>query len=137
MSYVYGARLRFWAILACVVVAVCAARRSDAQTLEPFLGYTHVSDVLTGRPFLTNPAGCEPTTDWLGAGVTVVWPRVEIDFAHGIKARDMWCSRSSPTRGHSESGTLVTMRWYPWRNRPSSAPPMARKQFTQSATRRE
>ncbi len=119
-----GARLVFWAVLVCVVLAFGMAASADEKqppTIEPFLVASHTSDVLTGRPFLANPMGCEPTTDFLGVGATIAWKRVELDLAHGIKARDTWCDRRTPTRGGFESGTMVTVRWYAWRGRRGGA----------------
>lgn len=119
-TYVAGARLRYWAALIAVVLglAFCTDSRADERRppkLEPFaLSYSHTSDVLRGPPFMMAAEGCEPTTDFLGSGVTVVWRRLEIDFAQGVKVRDAWCGK--PWRQPAESGTHLALRWYPWRH---------------------
>ena len=106
-------------LFAAVSVVIFLALSIDAQadqkgpTIEPFLGYTHISDVMQGRPFLVPMPGCEQTMDWMGAGGTFVWPHVEIDLAQGIKQQNAWCGR--PYSKPRESGTLLTLRWYPWR----------------------
>jgi len=111
---VFGARLVFWALLVCVLLALAnGAHAAEPPKLEPFIGYTHVSDVLRGPPLAPAMPGCEPTTDWFGVGVTVVWRKAEIDIAHGVKARDFWCGPHY--RQSAESGTLASVRWYPWR----------------------
>jgi hypothetical protein len=77
------------------------------------LGYTHISDIMRGPPFMAAMPGCEPTTDWFGAGVTFAWPHVQVDLAHGVKQRDAWCGR--PYAQPRESGTELAVRWYPFR----------------------
>jgi hypothetical protein len=107
-----------WIVLAAIamfyLVRVPQARADGlAPKLEPFAGYTHVSDIMRGPPFGPPVEACEPTTDWIGGGVTLTWLHVEIDLAHGFKRRDMWCGR--PYAQPWESGTELALRWYPWR----------------------
>ena len=95
-------------------VLVCILRVESAYaapTLEPFVTYTHLSDLMRGPPLFGNTGGHEPTEDYLGAGVTIVWPKAELDLSHGIKSRD--CSIRRGCKG--ESGTLIALRVYPWR----------------------
>ena len=117
---IFGARLVYWALLVCTLVGIAAACRADDRgpDIRPFFGYTHISDIMRGPPFGPPVEGCEPTTDWAGAGVTFAWSHVQVDFAHGIKQRDAWCGR--PWAQPRESGTEVAIRWYPFRplNRP-------------------
>lgn len=116
LPLVYGARLKFWAMLAAVLVALMFAGTSHAApTIEPWTGYTHASDVFTGRPLFPPPPGCEATTDWAGLGLTFAWGKSEFDLAQGVKARDLWCDK--PARKHSESGTLLSYRYYFLRGR--------------------
>lgn len=102
------------ALLLLALVA-SAAHAEGPPKLEPFLTMAHTSDILTGPPFLPAAPGCEASTDFVGAGATIVWPRVEVDLAQGIKWRDLWCGK--PYAKKPESGTLIQVRWYPWRNR--------------------
>jgi hypothetical protein len=100
-------------------MALPSAARADSDTHGPdiraFLGYTHVSDITRGPPFAEIKPGCEPTTDWVGAGVTFVWPHVQVDLAHGVKQRDAWCGR--PYAQPREPGTELALRFYPWSRR--------------------
>lgn len=113
---VWGARLRFWAVLACVLVAlVMGSTAHAAPAVEPWVGYSHTSDLFTGRPLFPQPPGCEQSADWAGVGLTLEWKRTEVDFGHGIKARDFWCGR--PWREHGKSGTIINLRYYPLRGR--------------------
>lgn len=111
---ILGARIVFWALLACVLFALANVAHS-APAVEPFVGWSHQSDIFTGRPFYSPPPGCEQAADWAGLGLTVSWPKTEVDFAHGVKVRDFWCG--TPAREHGRSGTLLSVRWYPLRGR--------------------
>lgn len=105
-------------VMVIVLLALAGALRkahAGEVTIEPWLGDTHISDIFTGVPFFAQPPGCEQTTDFLGGGLTVSWKKFEFDFAQGIKARDWWCGR--PWREKSQSGTMLSFRWYPLRKR--------------------
>jgi len=86
--------------IAIAMLALCGC----ATTIEPVIKTTHISDLMRSPP--------EPTTDYVGAGVTVSWRHVEIDLTHGTKARD--CHRM---RCDWESGSEITVRTYPFRRR--------------------
>jgi hypothetical protein len=107
--------LVFCAWFLCIAWYIGRAESARGVELFPWLGYTHVSDIMRGPPLGAVLDGCEPTTDWLGVGVTVAFPRVDVDIAHGIKQRDAWCGR--PYAQARESGTLASVRWYVWRKR--------------------
>ena len=113
---IFGARLRYWAILVAGIVAIFFALSAHAApTVEPFVGWSHQSDIFTGRPFFSTRPGCEQSADWIGVGVTLAWLRTEVDFGHGVKVRDFWCSASD--REHGKSGTLASVRYYFMRGR--------------------
>src|SRR5690606_3345618 len=83
---------------------VCAAET------ETVLLCSHTSDIRRGEPF-NNRA--EPQQDYCGAGVTVTAGRRrawELDITHGFKIID---------RGPRESGSQLTVRFYPGRLRRS------------------
>jgi len=102
-----------WALRIVPVIAfLFVAQPSHAVEFEPFVKYTHTSDLLTGPPFAST-AVLEPTTDYIGFGVTAVWKKFEIDLSHGRKARD--CQYTSDGPCDWVSGTEVSFRWYPWK----------------------
>lgn len=113
--YALGAFVVF--MLGLVIMAFLASR-AEAVEIEPLIIYSHTSDILRGPPF-TDEA--EPTTDYIGFGASIIFKKVELDLSHGRKARDCnYVRRSSPTTSRAcfwESGSQVTVRWYPWRKK--------------------
>lgn len=105
----------FWValVVALMLWAATGFAQQVGPDVRPFMGYTHISDITRGPPLGPPVNGCEPTTDWLGLGVTFAWRHVQIDLAHGVKQRDAWCGR--PYAQPRENGTEVAIRWYPFR----------------------
>lgn len=57
----------------------------NTRTIRPLLIWRHSSDLLRGDPFNDRD---EPTADFLGAGVTFDFNRLEIDIAYGAAGRE-------------------------------------------------
>lgn len=57
----------------------------DTQTLRPLLIWSHSSDITRGNPFNNKE---EPTSDFVGAGVTYSWNTLDLDVAYGLQARE-------------------------------------------------
>ena len=109
-----------WALVVSIALGVLALAfvlQARAADVEPFLMYSHDSDLFRGPPFNHET---EPTTDFIGAGVTIEWRKFELDLAQGFKSRD--CNYVRRTNGQGsyscvwESGTQITARWY-WRRK--------------------
>lgn len=92
-------------LIAGIALIVTPAHSADAEWL---VTYSHNSDLLRGKPFNNQP---EPWQDFLGTGVTISWPKVELDLIHGVKRI------KTPETGKrpSESGSQLNVRWYPLR----------------------
>lgn len=71
---------------------------------DPLLKLTHISDITRGYP--------EPTSDYIGTGVTITYKQLEVDLSHGLKSRD--CAMMRGRRCYWESGSELSMRFYPW-----------------------
>lgn len=106
------------------IFAIGAVLAAPAQAAE-FYGVvvaSHTSDVFSGMSDFT-PTNPEPTTDFIGGGVSVVFKKagVEIDIVQGFKSRDCGAFAGSHNANGCkwESGTNVTLRWYPGRRRAS------------------
>jgi hypothetical protein len=95
MRYLYAFALTF---------ALCA--NAYTTEVEPFVVYSHLSDVTRGRPFNGQD---EAQSEYIGAGITIVagkLKRFEIDISHGRKSVD---------RAGWESGSQLNVRFYPRR----------------------
>lgn len=77
--------------------------------------FQHISDILRGPPLSFSTVEHEPTTDYLGTGATIAWDRVEVDITTGVKSRD--CDYLGGGTCKGESGSELTVRWYPRRSR--------------------
>lgn len=84
---------------------------TEALRIEPFATYIHQSDLFRGAPF---DAEEEPTNDYFGVGVTLQYKKWEFDISHGAKMIDCTGGQGI-NKCDPESGTQVTMRWYPRR----------------------
>jgi hypothetical protein len=107
-AHVPAVRWRFVAALWIALLfgfASCESR-AERPKIEPFVAYSHTSDILRGPPFWMHDPRYDPTIDYVAIGGTFSWQRVEVDLSHGVKALD---------RGKLESGTALTVRVYPWR----------------------
>lgn len=85
-----------------------------AWVIEPFVSYVHQSDLLRGPPFKDDDE--EPTLDFIGVGLTVQRIAWEVDLSHGLKAIDCTGGQGVNTCD-PESGTQLTVRWYPRRGK--------------------
>jgi len=53
----------------------------NTQTIRPLITWVHMSDITRGSPFNNTK---EPTSDYVGVGVTFDWKRFELDISTGI-----------------------------------------------------
>jgi len=82
----------------------------NTETIRPLLAWSHVSDLIRGRP--RNDEN-EPTSDYFGAGITVVIKRFEFDVMYGSLGREC-----RVTKCHSDSRTnefKIGFRGYFWK----------------------
>lgn len=104
-----------------VLVGVAAAADASAQERRRMhteviaLAYDHRSNLFDGFPFHRNVDGHEPTEDSVMSGVTLVWPKIELDLLHGVSARDCNLIGGGKRQCNTEQGSRVSLRWYPWR----------------------
>jgi hypothetical protein len=107
-------RWRFIIALWLAILFGFASCESRAADVEPFVTYTHTSDIFRGCPFKCDRD--ESTQEAIMGGVTIAagkrraW---ELDIAHGVKAIDCGGVRNCKW----EQGSQFSARWYPWRNR--------------------
>lgn len=78
------------------------AQPAQALDIDPFVVWTHGSDLFRGEPFNDRR---EWSYDHVGAGVTLTAGSFEVDVTHGVK---------SYSRRRIESGTNLAIRYY-WR----------------------
>ena len=67
-------------------------------TVRPLITWVHMSDAFRGVPFNDKE---EPTSDYVGVGVTFVWNRLELDISTGISGRECMlfsCNSEAKTR---------------------------------------
>ena len=89
-----------------LIVASMLACPVMADDVEPVIVLDHSSDLFRGWPVNNTP---EPQEDYLGSGITIhagKRRRFEMDITMGLK---------SLNRGPTESGTRLTVRFYPTR----------------------
>lgn len=82
----------------------------NATTVRPLITWVHLSDIFRGEPFNTKE---EPTSDYVGIGVTLVWKRLELDISTGISGREcafFSCDSSAKTRE-----SQIQLRGYFWK----------------------
>ena len=82
----------------------------NTKTIRPLLVWTHVSDITRGRPFDDEN---EPTSDFLGAGVTVEIKRFELDVTYGSFGRE--CRVTKCRSGSRTNEFKIAFRGYFWK----------------------
>lgn len=82
----------------------------NTKTIRPLLVWSHVSDIIRGKPFNNEN---EPTSDYFSAGVTIVIKRFELDLTYGSFGRECYfasCGVDSRTNEFK-----VGFRGYYWK----------------------
>lgn len=100
-------RKRFLPSLAVIALGLGHPLFASAAEWEALVLLQHTSDLLRGRPLNTRE---ESQEEMIAAGATLrlgLKRAFEIDLVHGVKSID---------RGSWESGSQLTVRWYPGRH---------------------
>lgn len=81
--------------------------------VRPIVTWSHLSDITRGEPFNDKE---EPSSDFVGAGLTVEWKRVEFDVAYGWQLRECRFTKMSdcPDANVNEN-ILLRIRGYFWK----------------------
>lgn len=77
------------------------------QKYRPVITWVHTSDITRGEPFNDEE---EPTSDYVGVGVTAVTKRIEFDLTTGISGRE--CAFFTCGGNAKTHETQIQMRWY-------------------------
>jgi hypothetical protein len=81
------------------------------ETIRPLFIWTHVSDIVRGKPF--NDSADEPTSDYFGIGATVEYKRFELDVTYGTFGRE--CQIIECASGSRTNEFKVSFRGYFWK----------------------
>ncbi len=102
-------------LLTLALALLIVYRDARAAEIEPFIAWTHGSDILRGPPLNRR---AEPQYDFVGVGVTIRWRKVEWDLAHGFQIYDCNYHQTSATATgcRFESGSMSSVRYY-WRRK--------------------
>lgn len=82
----------------------------DTATIRPMLLWSHSSDITRGDPFNDQE---EPSSDFMGIGLTYEKNRFEVDFAIGHAGRE--CAVLKCYSGSGTFEAMVRFRGYIWR----------------------
>lgn len=79
----------------------------NTTTIRPLITWVHLSDATRGVPFNNKE---EPSSDYVGVGITLVWKRLELDISTGISGRECtFFSCGSQAKTHE---TQIQIRAY-------------------------
>ena len=81
----------------------------NTTSIRPMLLWSHSSDITRGRPFNNKK---EPTSDFLGIGVTFQKKKLEIDLAIGRSAKE--CDLLKCHKGSLTTEVMIRFRGYIW-----------------------
>ena len=79
----------------------------NTETWRPLITWVHLSDITRGRPFNSKE---EPTSDYLGVGVSYEYKKIGLDFTGGLSGRE--CAVFSCNSKSQSFEAQIQMRFY-------------------------